>query len=436
MASTESPPPTKRHRDEGQGKSLQGSEEGAAAAAPSGTSRNLHSTPLGAGTATIPNGNITSPLHRREAPVYRIAVTGGPCAGKSTFLALLRNTLEERTGVKVYCVPEAATLLVTGGLWWSAENEATIVNQLAVLKTQIALEDAFYEAAKATKSPALIVCDRGVMDGRAYCTPEQYDEIMRRSGYKLDQLRDSRYDAVLHLVTAAIGAPAHYNFDNPARFESVDGAVAADHHLRNMYLGHPRVKLIDNSGGTFQAKLDKAVDVVYEIIGHTRPKHRSRRYLVRNPPSLDTIPVPTARVDIVITVLSGSDESNVKLLLTRNYGNNKSDPTYYFFNPSVTEDGEKTESRHMLSAREYATLQLQRDPNHSDVVKRGVCFTYEGNFFELTIFDSPQWMKGTGMVYVSCDEENPLFPTWLQVDRDTTNDVQYSSYSLSKKRTD
>jgi len=373
----------------------------------------------------------TSPLPRKDPPIYRIAVTGGPCAGKSTFLAVIKNTLEERTGVRVFCVPEAATMLVTGGLQWNDDNEKTIENQLALLRTQIALEDAFYQIAKATRAPSVIICDRGVMDGRAYCTAEQYDEILRRGGYILERLRDTRYDAVIHLVTAAIGAKQHYNLDNPARFEDIDGAIKADHHLRNMYVGHPRVKLIDNSGGNFQKKLDRAIDVVYEIIGQRKPKHRSRRYLVKDAPDLDKLPVPAAASEITISVLSGSEPGNVRLLLKRAHG--AANATFLFFNPSIGEDGEKTEVRHMLTPREYATLSGQKDPAHDDLVKRGVSFTFEGLFFELATFTEPPRLAGRRMLYVMCDEDaEPQLPPWVTVERDTTNDDSFSSFHLSK----
>ena len=34
-------------------------------------------------------------------------------------------------------------------------------------------------------------------------------------------MRDNRYDAVIHLVTAAIGAETYYNLDNAARYEVI-----------------------------------------------------------------------------------------------------------------------------------------------------------------------------------------------------------------------
>lgn len=44
----------------------------------------------------------------------KICVTGGPCAGKTTGIAYLAKKLRER-GVNVFIVPEAATLIFTGG---------------------------------------------------------------------------------------------------------------------------------------------------------------------------------------------------------------------------------------------------------------------------------------------------------------------------------
>ena len=64
---------------------------------------------------------INSPLkHQRYAStddrvnVTRILLTGGPCAGKTTALASISQDLTQ-LGYKVLVVPEAATLIGTGG---------------------------------------------------------------------------------------------------------------------------------------------------------------------------------------------------------------------------------------------------------------------------------------------------------------------------------
>lgn len=51
-------------------------------------------------------------------------------------------------------------------------------------------------------------------------------------GFNAVQLRDNRYDAVIHLVTAANGADKYYNLDNQARYEtSLEIAIDVDQKL-------------------------------------------------------------------------------------------------------------------------------------------------------------------------------------------------------------
>lgn len=50
----------------------------------------------------------------KKTPIYSICLTGGPCSGKTTALASLKNVIESK-GFIVFNVPEAATLLMKGG---------------------------------------------------------------------------------------------------------------------------------------------------------------------------------------------------------------------------------------------------------------------------------------------------------------------------------
>src|SRR5262245_56015587 len=49
-----------------------------------------------------------------DHPIHRIVLTGGPCGGKTTALAHIAERLQS-LGFGVYLVPEAYTLLYTGG---------------------------------------------------------------------------------------------------------------------------------------------------------------------------------------------------------------------------------------------------------------------------------------------------------------------------------
>jgi hypothetical protein len=76
-------------------------------------------------------------------------------------------------------------------------------------------------------------------------------------------LRDNRYDAVLHLVTAADGAEKFYaSLNNEARYESVSEAVEKDKRLREAYLGHRNWHIIDNQVEDFNKKISRAKEAV------------------------------------------------------------------------------------------------------------------------------------------------------------------------------
>jgi signal recognition particle GTPase len=53
-------------------------------------------------------------MAKANHPIFRICLTGGPCAGKTTAMNTLFLRLQE-SGYRVFIVPEAATMLNKGG---------------------------------------------------------------------------------------------------------------------------------------------------------------------------------------------------------------------------------------------------------------------------------------------------------------------------------
>ena len=57
--------------------------------------------------------------------IIKIAVTGGPCGGKSTALSHIKKTAEE-LGFRVLTIGETATELISGGVApWTCATNAT-----------------------------------------------------------------------------------------------------------------------------------------------------------------------------------------------------------------------------------------------------------------------------------------------------------------------
>lgn len=89
------------------------------------------------------------------------------------------------------------------------------------------------------------------------------------------------------MVTAADGAPEFYNKSNEARYENMQQAVETDKKLRNAYLGHQRLFIVDNNVTHFNHKIDKCVDIVSKIIGLPSPSHHHKKFLIKIANPLD-----------------------------------------------------------------------------------------------------------------------------------------------------
>ena len=168
--------------------------------------------------------------------VYTIAFTGGPCAGKTTAISYCAEKLKE-LGYPAICVSEAATLIFSSGGVLNMETYTPyqgIEFQKNLMKLQMSLEDIFTKIVQInTNQTCFVLCDRGLMDGSAYLSPEQWDVLLNELGLYEQDIKDYRYDLVIHLTTAADGAEAFYHVDNnKARSEDVQAAIDLDKKVR------------------------------------------------------------------------------------------------------------------------------------------------------------------------------------------------------------
>ena len=122
-------------------------------------------------------------------PERRIVLTGGPGAGKTAVLELVRHTCCRHTHV----LPEAAGILFGGGFPRASSARIQRAAQRAIFFTQRELE--------ASVPPGVVtLCDRGTIDGAAYW-PGPEDLWASVGSSRAEQLL--RYDAVIHLRTPA-----------------------------------------------------------------------------------------------------------------------------------------------------------------------------------------------------------------------------------------
>ena len=228
-------------------------------------------------------------LRHQTTPLYKFVLTGGPCAGKTTALSRLRDYLGER-GFRVFTVPEAATMLFSNGAAFTdlGKEGMELAFQLAVIRTQMHLEDTFADIARGTGEPSVLLCDRGTMDGSAYVDREKvWLPVLDTLGQDEVTLRDGRYNAVLHLVTAAIGAEKHYTLENnQTRTESPSEAAQLDARTMTAWAGHPQHCIFENAASTdFEGKLQRVVERVGSLVGLAATKRHTRKFALRRLPT-------------------------------------------------------------------------------------------------------------------------------------------------------
>ena len=192
-----------------------------------------------------------------DSKPYIIALTGGPCAGKTTLLEKLHEA-NEIAGHTSLFVPEAATILVSRGL---VIGQDVVHFQTETLRLQLELENEAIRNAHTIGHPCVIVCDRGTLDGAGYCAVEEFDGIAAKFGESRESLA-RRYDLVVHLASAAVEAPdAYTTSNNAARGETLEEAIAQEQRTLAAWESHPH-RVIVRSPGTFAEKLVLAIELI------------------------------------------------------------------------------------------------------------------------------------------------------------------------------
>ncbi len=185
----------------------------------------------------------------------KIVITGGPGAGKTTAIDLFRREL----GASVAMVPEAATLLFSGGFPRTELPDGKRAVQRAIFQVQRCLED----VQESLHPNRILLCDRGTLDGAAYW-PEGPEAFCESQGMRLDQeLR--RYSAVLFFETAARGGLS-IESTNATRNESLKAAVELDDRLKKIWSQHPCFQLVRHEKSFF-SKLHSGFEALQKWIG-------------------------------------------------------------------------------------------------------------------------------------------------------------------------
>jgi len=392
--------------------------------------------------------NDLSLKNSASAVVYRVVLTGGPCGGKTTAMGTLTERFQA-LGWRVFRVPEAATMLLSGGHSFANLNRLQQYQfQAALLKLMLSLEDAFIALARSTHERCIVLCDRGTMDCRSYMPEDEWEQLVNELGTSTIELRDNRYDCVVHLVTAADGADAFYTTEgHAARSEPPAYARELDLKVKNNWVGHPYFHVIDNSTN-FNGKIRRVMSTICKFVGLQGNVGMSKRKFLVKGEKLERQVDKSGKMRIKFPdviryqkfevqhdyILRPDQDQSHQLRLRRRGLNGVYTYSYTLRYPDL--HGQRVELKRLINRREYSDLLLQRDPKTQAVSKVRYSFLYNDTYWELDEFISPH--KGLVLLELYAEREREvekIMPPFLSIEGEVTGQFEFSMYNLAQKPT-
>ena len=363
--------------------------------------------------------------------IKKIVLTGGPCAGKTTALVKIVEYFSGM-GYKVFTIPEVPTLFSIGGWNYLTPNRQLYYQgERAILETQLALEDQFMALAEVCTKPVLIVCDRGALDISAYIKPEEWEEITQMAGSDSESLR-KRYDAVLHLVSAADGAEQYYTTaTNATRYEKADEeglrlARELDKKVINAWSGHSHLRVINNHDD-FNAKLSRVIQEISNVLGLPLPVEKERLYKVE---VIGEIP---GAIESQITQTYLVAEPGCEVRLRRREWSRGKVVNVHRSKKQISET-QVIETERQVDYNLYEQMLQQADPYRSTIKKRRQSFIWKGQHFEIDTFLEPVSdlviLQSKGVA----EQESVKFPPFVKVLEDVTGNVRYYNYHIALRK--
>ncbi len=361
-------------------------------------------------------------------PVAMIVLTGGPCSGKSSSLAYLTEKLSDH-GFTVFVIPETATLITNSGIdrRKMSKSKQVVMYEEAILDMQLAFEETYQQTVTRIfpEQKKVILLDRGIMDIKAFMPDDEFKAILKKKRLTEVKLRD-RYNGVIHLVTAAEGAPAFYTGENnSARIETPEEARTIDQKIRESWLGHPHFRIIDNSTD-FEGKITRTFSAISHFLGLPAPLHISQKYLVKN---VRYEKLPAHQIIHMEQMYLRSKNKNEEIRIRKR----GQDGAYLYFLSRKT----LIEEEELITEQEYLNLTKLIDPKTDAIRKERICFLWNNQYCELDSYTGK--CEGVAILKIEPVETTRgaatiQIPPFIAIEDNITGNMQYYERSMATKK--
>ena len=200
--------------------------------------------------------------------LFRIAITGGPCGGKTIAVGRL-GAADWGGAFDAYPVQEVASIIIATGLRKATTSGTGIVRfQRCNMQVQRAIEDAvataLEDAARTRRRSSFTIAGFWIPAG--FLPRRKFEALMEAERLSVGRVL-RRYDMVVHMVTAASGAERFYTRKHAVkRFESLEAARKIDARILEAWSAHPRLVVV-KSRRDFEDKIEETIAAVREFVG-------------------------------------------------------------------------------------------------------------------------------------------------------------------------
>ena len=350
-----------------------------------------------------------------EKQITKIVVTGGLLSGKSTCCREAKNHFE-KLGYKVVIVPSLETILEENGF-------EDFTNQEELLKSRLEFEKTFHNLIQSIDAEKILVLyDGASLDIRSMCTKREFTNICNTLSISPEEIRNS-YDAVFHLKSIAKWDTSLFDKLNENKKIDSSLAVTLDDKIIDTWIAHANYRMID----CCISIEDKAKKLIHEIAKFLNEDERfyiEKKYLICIPDIsyLDKLG-GCSKVKMTLTYLNGSSEQcDVKLLLRDEDGKK-------FYQKIIK--GNNRKSTISLSVEEYIDELDNKMIDRNPIVKVRYSFIYHSVYYKIDIFED----KDFSILEVDLLNSHEVvhFPSFIEVLKEVSEDLNYKNYNLSKK---